>query len=80
MNRFIPSGESIVLFRMSAGAEHHTAQSGKFQVRYKRRHSRHFPTLLEAFLFYYTVEEEAELWDNNAQPFLVEQKIKLHLN
>lgn len=80
MNRFIPSGESVVLFRMSAGAEHHVAQSGNFQVLYKRSLSRFFPTLLEAFLFYYTVEEEAELWDNTAKPFLVEQKIRLHLN
>ena len=80
MNRFIPSTEGTIIFRMSNSAEYYIENKGVFVVRYNSIHTRHFPTLLEAFLFYYTVEEEAQLWDNTMHPFLIESKIKLHMN
>lgn len=80
MNRYIQSGEGVVLFRMSPNAEHYTERKGRFEVKYQYIHSRFFPTLLEAFLFYYTVDEEAELWDRTKKDVLIENKIRLHLN
>ena len=80
MNRFIPSTEGTILFRMSNSAEYYNEDRGVFEVRYNGIHTRLFPTLLEAFLFYYTVEEEAQLWDKTLSPMLIESKVKLHLN
>ena len=80
MNRFIQSAKGTVLFRMSNKAEHYNDGKGVFEVCYQRKRSRRFPTLLEAFLFYYTVEEEAELWDKTSGAVLIETKIKLSLN
>lgn len=80
MNRFIEGPTGTVLFRMTAAAEHYTEDNGRFEVRLIKELSRSFPTLLEAFLFYFTLEEEAELWDLTENPVLVERKIKLHLN
>jgi hypothetical protein len=80
MNRFIQGAAGTVMFRMSSAAEHYKEDEGNFIVKYKQSLSRFFPTLLEAFLFYYTVEEEAELWDLTTEPVLVEVKIKLYLN
>lgn len=80
MNRFILSAEGTILFRMSNNAEYYHEGEGLFEVRYQQQSTRRFPTLLEAFLFYYTVEEEAELWDKTTEPLLIESKIKLFLN
>lgn len=80
MNRFILSAEGTILFRMSNNAEYYNEDRGTFEVRYQARFTRTFPTLLEAFLFYYSVEEEAELWDNTVVPHLIESKIKFYLN
>jgi hypothetical protein len=80
MNRFIQSTDATVLFRMSDNAEYYREGKGIFEVRYQRSEARLFPTLLEAFLFYYTVEEEAELWDKTGKPLMIESKIMLHLN
>ncbi|HEV7332838.1 MAG TPA: hypothetical protein VGN63_17495 [Flavisolibacter sp.] len=80
MNRFIQSTEGTVLFRMSNNAEYYSEGMGVFEVRFQRQRSRRFPTLLEAFLFYYTVEEEAELWDQTYGPVMIESKIKISLN
>ena len=68
MNRFIHN------------AEYYNEGKGVFEVRYRRYLSRRFPTLLEAFLFYYTIEEAAELWDKTDEAVLIECKIKLSLN
>lgn len=68
------------MFRMTAAAESHTQDEGRFEVRCNKARCRFFPTLLEAFLFYYTIDEEAELWDITTTPLLVEWKIKLHLS
>ncbi len=80
MNRFIESVEGTILFRMSDSAEYYNEGKGIFEVLYNREQTRTFPTLLEAFLFYYTVEEEAELWDKTSRHLLIERKVKLHLN
>lgn len=80
MNRYIQSGEGVVLFRMTPNAEHYNEREGTFEVKYRHTKSRLFPTLLEAFLFYYTVDEEAELWDKTSKSVLIEAKIKLFLN
>jgi hypothetical protein len=80
MHRFIQSATGTILFRMSVDAEHYTSEKGKFEVRYQQVRSQFFATLLEAFLFYYTVDEEAELWDKTSKPVLVECKVKLFLN
>lgn len=80
MNRFIQSGSDTVLFRMTNRAEYYKEDRGYFEVRYQQNLTRSFPTLLEAFLFYYTVEEEAELWDKTEEPLLIESKIMLYLN
>lgn len=80
MNRFILSAEGTILFRMSNNAEYYNEDQGIFEVRYQSRFTRTFPSLLEAFLFYYTIEEEAELWDNTKEPLMIESKIKFFLN
>ena len=80
MNRFILAEEGTVLFRMSNRAEYYNEDNGWFEVRYNRVHNCFFPTFFEAFLFYYTVEGEAEIWDKTHKPVLIENKIKLHLN
>ncbi|HZH37462.1 MAG TPA: hypothetical protein VEX65_09310 [Flavisolibacter sp.] len=80
MNRFILSTEGTILFRMSNNAEHYNEGKGEFEVRHQNIQSRFFETLFEAFLFYYTIDEEAELWDKTNGPVMIEKKIMLHLN
>ena len=80
MNRFIQSTEGTVLFRMTNHAEYYSEGKGVFEVRCKNQHNRRFPTLLEAFLFYFTLDEEAELWDQTTEPVMVESKIQIWLN
>ena len=80
MNRiFQPSAEAI-LFRLSDAAEHYKGDKGIYKVNYRKKLSRTFPTLLEAFLFYLTLDEEAALYDITNGSFLIERKIHLHLN
>ena len=80
MNRFSEGAAGTILFRMTAAAEHYAEDHGRFDVRHGKDLSRSFSTLLDAFLFYFTVEEEAELWDLTERPVLVEKKIRLYLN
>ena len=80
MNRFIQSTDGTVLFRMTNNAEYYSEGEGVFEVRYQSQHSRRFPTLLEAFLFYYTIEQEAELWDQTSGPVMIESKTMISLN
>ena len=80
MNRFIQSTDGTVLFRMTNNAEYYNEGKGVFEVRSQSCYSRRFPTLLEAFLFYYTLEEEAELWDQTIRPVLIESKTRFSLN
>lgn len=80
MNRiFQPSAEAI-LFRLSDAAEHYKGHKGLYKVNYRKKLSRVFPTLLEAFLFYITLDEEASLFDVTNGSILIERKIHLHLN
>ena len=80
MNRFIESTTGTVLFRMSRNAECYKGDKGKFEVRYQQGRRKLFFTLLDAFLFYFTIEEEAELWEKTHEPVLIETKVKLCLN
>ena len=80
MNRiFQPSAETL-LFRLSNGAEHYQSESGKFKVVYQQSRHKVFRTLLEAFLFYITLDEEADLIDAGSGSAIIESKIKLFLN
>jgi hypothetical protein len=80
MNRiFKPTAEAI-LFRLSDAAEHYKGDKGIFKVIYRKKLSRVFPTLLEAFLFYITLDEEADLYDITKDAVLIERKIQLFLN
>ena len=80
MNRFIPSTEDTLLFRMSRNAEDYPRHKGCFEVQYNKVQRRVFNTLVEAFLFYFTLEEEATLWDKTHTSVLIETKVTFHLN
>jgi len=80
MNRFIQSFDGTILFRMSPGAEFYQEGEGHFEVRYAKEKSASFSTLVDAFLFYFLLDEAADLWDATAKPVLIESKIQLFLN
>ena len=80
MNRFIPSATGTVLFRMSRNAGYYPPERGCFEVRYQKTQRRIFFTLPEAFLFYITLEEAAELWEMTDEPIPIEAKVELFLN
>lgn len=80
MNRLFQPTDNTMLFRLSRNAESYKADKGKFEVNYSQHSTRVFYTLLEAFLFYITIEEDAELWDRTGKNVLVEKKVKFHLN
>jgi hypothetical protein len=80
MNRiFQPSAESI-LFRLSDAAEHYQGDKGRFKVVYQQSRKKFFSSMLEAFLFYITLDEEADLLDVSKGSKLIESKIKMYLN
>lgn len=80
MNRiFHPTAEAI-LFRLSDGAEHFKTHSGLFKVTYRRKEEKTFSTLVEAFLFYIALDEEADLFHAGQSDTLIERKISLCLN
>ena len=80
MNRiFKPTAEAI-LFRLSDAAEHYKGDKGLYKVNYRKKLTKVFPTLLEAFLFYITLDEEADLYDVSKGSVLIERKIQLFLN
>jgi hypothetical protein len=80
MNRIFKPSADAILFRLSNGAEHYKGDKGLFKVIYRDRKVKIFPTLLEAFLFYITTDEEADLFDISNGSILIERKIKLCLN
>jgi len=80
MNRVFQPSAHALLFRLSDAAEHYKGDKGLFKVSYRKNQSRIFPTLLEAFLFYITLDEEAALYDVAKGSLLIEQKIELCLN
>lgn len=80
MNRiFQPSAEAI-LFRLSDAAERHKKHHGHFKVVYQQRQEKTFSSLVDAFLFYIAVDEEADLLDVSKGNVLIERKVKLCLN
>lgn len=80
MNRIFYSTSNVILFRLSDNAERYRSAKGSFKVKYQNSRSRNYPTLLEAFLFYITLEEEAELWNVTDKNVLIEKKVQLYLN
>ncbi|HVF80762.1 MAG TPA: hypothetical protein VM884_02470 [Flavisolibacter sp.] len=80
MNRIFYSTSNVILFRLSDNAERYRGSKGTFKVKYRNVRSRSYPTLLEAFLFYITLEEEAELWNITDENILIEKKVQLYLN
>ncbi|HZH64711.1 MAG TPA: hypothetical protein VEY10_07435 [Flavisolibacter sp.] len=80
MNRIFYSTSNVILFRLSDNAEHYRGVKGSYRVKYQTIRSRSYATLLEAFLFYITVEEEAELWNISDENTLIEKKVQLYLN
>ena len=80
MNRIFQPSADAVLFRLSNAAEFYKGDKGLFKVIYRKKYTKVFPTLLEAFLFYITTDEEADLFDISKGSVLIERKIKLFLN
>lgn len=80
MNRIFHPSANTILFRMSDNAEHYKGDAGRFCVRYQSKKSKTFQTLLEAFLYYIAIDDEAELWDVSKTKVLVEKKVKMCLN
>ena len=80
MNRMFQPTADALLFRLSDGAEHYKARNGRFQVVYQKNKEKIFPTLLEAFLFYITLDEEADLVDISNELVLIERKVMLCMN
>ena len=80
MNRIFQPSAHAILYRLSDAAEHYKTCKGLFKVSYRKKMSRVFPTLLEAFLFYITLDEEAALYDISYGSTLIERKIQLCLN
>jgi len=80
MNRVFHPSSHAILFRLSDAAEHYKNKGGIFQVHYGKKHSRTFSTLLEAFLFYIALDEEADLYDISNGSVIIERKIELSLN
>ncbi|HUC81139.1 MAG TPA: hypothetical protein VMR70_09500 [Flavisolibacter sp.] len=79
MNRIFHPSANTLLFRMSDTAEHYKNDTGKFYVSSPSGKSRSYHNLLEAFLYYIAIDDEAELWDGKAN-LLVEKKVKVCLN
>jgi hypothetical protein len=80
MNRIFHPSANTILFRMSDNAEHYKSEQGKFRVTYQSSNVKNFNSLLEAFLFYIALDDEAELWDMGKANVLVEKKVKMCLN
>lgn len=74
-----PSTAEAVIFRLSDNAEHFKNSKGSFKVTY-RDTKKTFPQLLDAFLFYISLNEEADLWYVDKNTVLIERKVKLYLN
>ncbi len=81
MNRIFYATSNVILYRLSDNAEHYQGHQGNFKVKYQNTCTRSFSTLVEAFLFYITLEEEAELWNvKSDKNTLIEKKVQLYLN
>lgn len=79
MNRMFQPTANAVLFRLSDAAEHHKGK-GRFKVTYRRNEEKNFAKLVDAFLFYISLDEEADLLEVSAGDTLIERKVQLCLN
>lgn len=80
MNRTFQPTADAMLFRLSDGAERYRHDNATFKVVYQNGRKRIFPSLLEAFLFYITLDEGADLVDITAGNLLVERKVMMSMN
>ena len=80
MNRIFQSSAEAFLFRLSDQAEHYKTDLGIYKVTSPNHPQKVFPNLLEAFLFYIGLDEEADLWDISTGSVLIERKVKMYLN
>lgn len=79
MNRIFQPTADCVLFRTSNAAEHYKGKAGRFKVVYQRN-AKTFSSLVEAFMFYMTLDDEATLLEVSTDSTIIESKIKLFLN
>lgn len=80
MNRLFQPSADVLLFRLSDAAERYTVRNGNFKVLYGTKQERRFPDLLDAFIFYLSVNEEALLLDGDKNNAVIERKVHLCLN
>ena len=80
MNRIFQPSADAILFRLSDAAEHYRGNKGCFKVIYRKNQKKIFTSLVKAFLFYISLDEEAALLDISQGSRLIETKIKLYLN
>ncbi len=80
MNRVFQPTADAMLFRLSDGAERYRNDKAIFKVIYQNGQKRIFHSLLEAFLFYITLDEGADLIDITAGDLLVERKVMMCMN
>jgi len=67
------------LYRLSDGAERHTREIGKFELRYTGK-SETFNSLLSAFKAYIAIPYSAAIFDITEQDVLIERKLVIKLN
>jgi hypothetical protein len=79
MTRVFQPNVSLTLFRLSDAGELYLREEGNFIV-ISPKISKTYCTLVEAFLFYVTLEDEATLWDATDKPCFIERKVRFDWN
>jgi hypothetical protein len=79
MTRFFQSCPTITFYRLSGAAELYLREEGEFSVICESQ-TKQFTNLLEAFIFYISVEHEATLWDITNNHLFIERKLQFDLN
>lgn len=80
MNRLFQPSAEVLLFRLSDAAERYNVRSGSFKVLYGKKEQRIFSDLLDAFIFYLSLNEEAVLLDGKNSNAVIERKVHVCLN
>lgn len=80
MNRIFQPGATALLFRLTDGAERYQKSTGHFRVVHGKKQQKNFPTLLDAFLYYIALDDDADLLDADHNDALIERKVRLSLN
>lgn len=80
MNRLFQPSADVLLFRLSDAAERYTVRTGSFKVIYGLKQERSFTDLLDAFIFYLSLNEEALLLDGDDDNAMIERKVHVCLN